>query len=401
MPQTDMRRQIDAPCRPGTRLGWGRTVGKRAGGKAPKIVKIVVDQERNAHDYVLASLGGRSTSGALTTETNLTYTSDADGTKPEIRDGLIGKVEANANALRRVNPYGDASSDSILYLEGRQPGDDFTFSETDDDLTATVIQAASDDEAIPFGAGVCRGDGDDVCLPSLTTTEAVEAAAGVKHATPASPNASDTIHFIVTEDFDGDGVPTAHDVPVVPNAAGVAQTVDNIVTAFTGKIAGLTVTDGTTHAIFTGPATGLEFEITTNVEGGNGTTCVMSDETDPVVAQAAVYALSKPFAGLAGAAAVEQTPAGSGPLEHDGGASLPVETYGPVAAWVEPGITPATTENVYLRCVTSGTKKRAMLTNAHVVGETVLIPELKWSVEGQTGDWSPTERTAPCFVDVK
>lgn len=403
-PQTSVSRQIDSPPRPGTCLGQGRDVGSRAGGKAAKIVQLVVDQERNTHDYVLDSLGGYDEDGVATTESALTYTSDGSGTKPEINAGLIGVVEANANALRRVNPYPHASSTDTFFLEGRQPGDDFDFAETDDDLTATVTQSAADDAAIPFGAGVCRVTGtEDVCLPSLDTTAAVAAVAQVHDLEPTPVNNARYL-LIISGDFDGDGLAESYPFEFLADAsATAAEIVDALVADINAQMpaSSILAANSADKLRLTAEVAGTPFEARGSSDDATATWTI-TEVTANVVAVAASYALTRPFAGIAGAAPVEQTPVGSGPLEHPAGSGLPVRIWGPIQAWIEPGISPATTDSVYLRCVTSGTKLRGMLSNTLVAGETILIPELAWSTQGQTGDFATSaQRTAGVFVEVK
>ncbi len=149
--QSAVGRQSDTPVRPGKRLGGmyeGGDITRQAGGRAVKIIEVTVDTAVNTTAYTYSVQGDDDSTRAIA------YTSDGSATKTEIRDGLIAAHDADSLAFQRVQAY-DSAADR-LRIEGREAGDDFTFTESDANLSNSVIQSASSGQDIPFGRLVCE-----------------------------------------------------------------------------------------------------------------------------------------------------------------------------------------------------------------------------------------------------
>ena len=85
-------------------------------------------------------------------------------------------------------------------------------------------------------------------------------------------------------------------------------------------------------------------------------------------------------------------------MVHKAGGPVLVRKRGPVAVELEPGISPAITDTVYIRTADSGAKKRGMFTNANISGETVAVGALRW-LAGPRGSYG-TLNVGAVHVDV-
>lgn len=387
MTQNSVGFQSDKPTRPGMPLGKGHDRGYIAGGEAPKIVEITVDQERNTHLYDFA-VGGLDEQLQPTSGEVIEVTSGGAATKTSIRNLFITAVLALALTARRVDAY-DSDTDK-LRLEGRTPGDDFPFGTSDDDLSAEVIQEATANESIPFGVGVCAAAQDGaVELPRLTIVAAV---AKVMTATPTFSAGDEWIVNILL------GGKT-YSAPVTM-VTDLATTLTAMAEALNDQLPAdsVNVSSDGSALTFTSEVAGQDFDITSGVsdadDAGNTTPVAIATTTANT---AAGYSLTRGFRGVALCAPREAVLPAQDESIHLGGQSLPVRYEGPVLAACEPGITPVPGDKVHLRAVKSGTKLRGHWTNVAVPGETVEFEGVRWTDHVSPKDYGST-RVASIFV---
>lgn len=393
MPQTSVGFQSDTPTRPGMALGAGHDKGYIVGGRAVKIVEVTVDTARNAHDYAYTS-GGLTTDLAKTENEDIEATSGGAATVTSIRDLLIAAHLANANAARRADAY---DSDAAKFkVEGREPGDDFTLSEADDDLSIEILQAASDDENIPFGHGVCAASGDgEVELPQIATTAAVAAVAKVMTATPTYSAGDEWVLNVLVLGKVYSGVVTMA-TSLAASLTAMAEALNDQLPADTVLVA----SDGS-KLTFTSEVAGQDFDVTSGAsdidDAGNTVAVALATTTPNTAGAAASYALLRPFKGIALSAAREAQLPAQNDAVHRGRQSVPVRYEGPVGVACEPGISPQVGDKVYLRGVKSGTKLRGHWTNTPVTGETVEMTGVRWTDHVSPGDYGST-RVASLYV---
>lgn len=306
----------------------GLCVHRKAGGMAKKQVDITVTAADSfAYTVTLPTRDGSTkTVGS---------TSGAGATTDGVRDLLIDDINEDGDIVAYAI-IKDADEFSIIFDE---PGYDGTVS-LSANLAQATATAADAGDTIAFGMGVCQSSDEDFCeLPTLTA-----AVAEIIHATPATPNASDTIHFTVAiEGTDGEFT-VYTDIPVTPGAT-VALTADAIVTAFDGLITGLTVTDGTTHAIFTGPSDGRSIKVTARVTGGNGTTCPVAINTEGTKKK-----LTRPFLGVARYYEHQRANSSEEHVYQPGDSLKVHKRGGPIPVPLVSGQNPSESDPVYLVC---------------------------------------------------
>ena len=365
----------DIGARPGraghiaTSNSYHSRISRVVGGMAAPVRQVVVDTAADDTDYTVTVNGEAKT-----------VDSGTGATKNSILLLLIAAINADSDLFSVLFAEEHPDNTDRLLITGRELGVATTCT-AGANLTASEITAEDAGDNIPPGVVVCQDPSDPkgAILPEATTVAAV---AQVTDATPATPSASDVAHFIVTRDSTGDGLPETYDVPVVPGAT-VALTCDAIVTAFAGPlITDLVVTDGTTKAIFTGPA-GLQFNVTVNVEGGNGTTCAFAEDT------AAVVASSTFTNAVLGPVILEQKlelPSGGGLVEFEPGdqIAIPERTAG-FDVLLDVGETVAKGDPVYVRCTATGTEQRGACRNDSDSGDCLLWSGAEFITANFTG----------------
>lgn len=109
--------------------------------QAAQVDTITVDTAANSTEYAF-TLNGVS----------ITYTSDASATKPEIADGLAAAVNAEPLVRGQVSAASDGVD--LVTLTGLEPGEAFTLTESDSNLSTTSVTTADEADPIAFGVGV-------------------------------------------------------------------------------------------------------------------------------------------------------------------------------------------------------------------------------------------------------
>lgn len=125
-------------------------------GKDRQVTDVVIDNVINATTYTFTLEG-----------VTVSFTSDASATAVEIRDGLIADARSSAVILAAVtvNPAGNNVRVTAL-----EPGVAFALSESDANLSLSVVQANVATEPLPFGRAVVIGTTDKSCkLPSAAS----------------------------------------------------------------------------------------------------------------------------------------------------------------------------------------------------------------------------------------
>jgi hypothetical protein len=119
-----------------------------------KEVSITVDTALDATEYSFDVVGG-----------TVAYTTGTGATKEDVADGLINELETSPLIRGEVDAIKDSTD--TLRVVGLEPGQDFSFSESDSNLSSSVVQSAQTANATGIGLAVLE-DGTEASATGLT-----------------------------------------------------------------------------------------------------------------------------------------------------------------------------------------------------------------------------------------
>lgn len=331
------------------------TIGGHAVGLgAKKLVTVTVTADANDQEHVL-------TVGTA----ELSFTSDASGTKAEIAIGLTAKINTTTGSASVA--YAVASADTIL-IYGREYGDDFTFSESDSNLTNAETTSASDPADLPFGVGVLvhSSNSAHVQLPAHGTAQ-------ITTATPT--NVNDAVYGLTVSFDRGDGATESYSAMFVADAsASVKEIVDELTAELNTALPSNTVavTDDDSIMTLTAEIAGLTFLVAPGAASSTAT-WAFSTTTASVEPQ--------PFAGVS----LHQQRAES--EDSDGfyaGGTIAQIGESDIDVWVllDASQTPSPGDEVWTRVTTSGVEQAGAFRTAQDAGDCIHVKNCKWIASG-------------------
>jgi hypothetical protein len=320
--------------------------------QAKQVGEIVVDTAANDTDYTVTING-----------VDITITSDADGTKPEIAAALAAAI--NAEPLVRGQVEAESDGVDTVTLTGTFPGLAFTASDADANLTTTEeVTAAADAEAIPFGRLVCSTGYTDegnkhgfLAKSSLLTAQVdsmvVTYAAGEIYS--------------VGIDIDGETywVHVAADTDTDTTGAAIVAAINAIMPANTVLAA---YTAGSDTITLTAEVAGKAFETKRGLKSGTIARLTLVHTTSGVATD-----VTKAAAGVSLHTYDEEIPAGETEASYPANAGLKVCRKGLI--WVENSESPSVGDPVYVELAAGANSGKFYKTSS---ATRVLLPNARW-----------------------
>jgi hypothetical protein len=214
------------------------------------VVSLINDQPQAAQVVeVTVDTAANDTLYSVTINTvDVEITSDASATKPEIADALADAI----NAEPLISGHVLAASDGVdqVDITSRTPGDGFTFSETDANLSSATPTANATADAVIMGRGVVQ---DSASSQFAQLADAGNMIAQAIVLTPVVVNSTDYTVAVITaegvrfeETITSDGSATAQEIVEALEAAlnaalpadSVIVTEDNVTLTLTSELAG-------------------------------------------------------------------------------------------------------------------------------------------------------------------
>lgn len=159
MPQTTYQDQSDKQALEGGLydVGFSDLVSRSPGANVAQVERITVDTAANSTAYTVTING-----------VPISFTSDANATKEEIRDGLVAAINAEGFVNSEVTASNGPTTDT-LDVTADTAGTPFTLTESDANLSTSTITANVTGNPVPFGRGLARGGSAGLAvLPSST-----------------------------------------------------------------------------------------------------------------------------------------------------------------------------------------------------------------------------------------
>jgi hypothetical protein len=319
--------------------------------QAKQVGEIVVDTAANDTDYTVTING-----------VDITITSDADGTKPEIAAALAAAI--NAEPLVRGQVEAESDGVDTVTLTGTFPGLAFTASDADANLTTTEeVTAAADAEAIPFGRLVCS---------TGYTDEGNKHGFLAKSTLLTAQVATLTVDYVATElygvevEVDGEryGVEVAADTDDATTSAA-------IMTALNLKLPANTVVatnPSATTVVLTAEVAGKPFKVSTWQKIGTAASLSVAHTTRSVATD-----VTKAAVGVSLHTYDEEIPAGETEASYPANAGLKVCRKGLI--WVENSESPSVGDPVYVELAAGASSGKFYKTSS---ATRVLLPNARW-----------------------
>jgi hypothetical protein len=319
--------------------------------QAKQVGEIVVDTAANDTDYTVTING-----------VDITITSDADGTKPEIAAALAAAI--NAEPLVRGQVEAESDGVDTVTLTGTFPGLAFTASDADANLTTTEeVTAAADAEAIPFGRLVCS---------TGYTDEGNKHGFLAKSTLLTAQVATLTVDYVATElygvevEVDGEryGVEVAADTDDATTSAA-------IMTALNLKLPANTVVatnPSATTVVLTAEVAGKPFKVSTWQKIGTAASLSVAHTTRSVATD-----VTKAAVGVSLHTYDEEIPAGETEASYPANAGLKVCRKGLI--WVENSESPSVGDPVYVELAAGANSGKFYKTSS---ATRVLLPNARW-----------------------
>lgn len=160
MPQTTYQDQADKQALEGGLYDVGHSdlVTRSPGANVAQVERVTVDTAANSTAYTVTING-----------VPISFTSDANATKEEIRDGLIAAIN-NEGFVNNAVTASDGAGTDDLDITADTAGVPFTLTESDANLSTATQQANVTGNPVPFGRGLARGGSPGLAvLPSATS----------------------------------------------------------------------------------------------------------------------------------------------------------------------------------------------------------------------------------------
>lgn len=341
---------------------------------AKQIESVTVDTAANDTEYTITING-----------VDITFTSDSDATKQEVRDGLIAAVEDEPLVSGDVIPEEGSGSD-VLTLTSVFPGESFDFSESDSNLSSSQTQAAAEANEIEFARAIMddglavRGELDE--NSAGTYGDGAQTGKLLEAANLTAQEVEVTVPYVASAIYSF-SVTVAGETHEVAVAADTDQdtTVANIVTALNDQLPANTVVasdDGggsSSEVILTAELAGLPFEVGfgTSDEGSSNPDLTLSSDnrstlTDAGKALLGISAYSTEFEYARDGA--------SGSSTIDPNSPFAVMENGRI--WCDPEDSVAEGDEVYVRLENAGSFTENGRFRASADTGCVKVPGARW-----------------------
>lgn len=353
---------------------------------APQITTVTVDTAANDTQYTITING-----------IDVTITSDSDAEKDEIRDAFIAAIQDEPLLSKDVIPEVGASD--TFTVTSAYPGQSFTLTESDGNLSTTATQAASEADEIEFGLGVMDdglGVRNEIAASNAGNFDGGGQKAKLLEATELTAGEVEvTVPYIgsAVYSFSVTVAGDTHEVAVVADT-DQDTTVAAIVTALNDQLPANTVVaddDGTgasSEVILTAELAGLPFDVGFGVSDEGASNPDLTINADN---RGALTDVNKAFLGISAYTTEYEYPrdGADGDSKIKPNSSFSVLKEGRV--WVEPEDSPTQGDEVWIRLEADGSLDQNGRFRASSGTGAVKLESARWV--GTSGDLALLELT--------